>query len=325
MPGDGSDQSDRQGYALAASGAFGMPDPTPFPAPTALAVASNDTSGVAIGFSAAAGAQDFQLYRANGTCADGECRRFPPGRSADASPIVDDRTQGGFSYAYKVRGVQNDVEGDVSACVDVVSADDCTLAPTFDANSIAANAFNATCSVDLSWAAASPTCPASSGVTYTVVRDTDPYFGNPQTLASNLATADYTDLGVTDGTPYYYQVTATDSFGNAAPPSRILNVTPAGADGPDPSTFFDDVDTHTYLSLETPWQITNTEAADGVFSYHNAGDNQNYPDNTCAGVTLPALTLPSECDTQPAGDVRHGVPVGRRRAGNLDRRRYHMV
>lgn len=293
VPGDGSDQSDRQGYALVASGSFGLPDPTPFPAPTGLGVSSNDTSGVAIGFSSAAGAQDFQLYRADGTCAGANPGDFRLVGSAGASPIVDDRTQGGFSYAYKVRGVQNDVEGDVSGCIDVVSADDCTLAPTFDANSIAASAFNATCSVDLTWAAAAPTCPTASGVTYTVVRDTDPYFGNPQTLASNLAPATYTDLGVTDGTPYYYQVTATDSLGNAAPPSRILNVTPAGADGPDPSTFFDDVDTHTYLALETPWQITNTEAADGVFSYHNAGDNQTYPDNTCAGVTMPALTLPS--------------------------------
>src|SRR6185312_6323438 len=249
VPGDGSDQSDRQGYALVASGSFGLPDPTPFPAPTGLTVASNDTSGVAIGFSSAAGAQDFQLYRANGTCASVNPGDFRLVGSAGASPIDDDRTQGGFSYAYEVRGVQNDVEGDVSGCIDLVSADDCPLAPTFDTNSVVADAFNDTCSVDLTWAAATPTCPSASGVTYTVVRDTDPYFSNPQTLASNLAAPDYTDLGVTDGTPYYYQVTAADSFGNTAPPSRILNVTPAGVDGPDPSTFFDDVDTHTYLAL----------------------------------------------------------------------------
>ena len=155
VPGDGSDQSDRQGYALVASGSFGLPDPTPFPAPTGLNVASNDTNGVAIGFSSAAGAQDFQLYRADGTCAGANPGDFRLVGSAGASPIDDDRTQGGFSYAYKVRGVQNDVEGDVSGCIDVVSADDCTLAPTFDTNSIAANAFNATCSVDLTWAARS--------------------------------------------------------------------------------------------------------------------------------------------------------------------------
>jgi hypothetical protein len=293
VPGDGSAGSDREGYGLAVSAAFGMPDPTPFPAPTAVTVSSNDTNGVAIGFTGAAGAQDFQLYRADGTCASANAGDFRLVGNAVASPIVDDRTQGGFSYAYKVRGVQNDVEGDVSTCLDVVSADDCTLAPDFDSNSIAADAFNTTCSADLTWAAATPTCPSASGVTYTVERDTDPYFGNPQTLASNLATATYSDTGVTDGTPYYYQVTATDSLGNAAQPTRVLNVTPAGGDGPDPATFFDDVDTHTYLDMETPWRITNTEAADGVFSYHNAGDNQNYGDLTCASITMPELTIPA--------------------------------
>ena len=293
VPGDGSDQSDRQGYALAVSGAFGLPDPTPFPAPTAPSVAGNDTAGVAIGFTAAAGAENFQLYRADGTCAGANAGDFRLVGSADASPILDDRTQGGFSYAYKVRGVQNDVEGEVSTCIDVVSQDDCTLAPEFDAQSLAADAFNATCSVDLSWQAAVAACPSAAGVTYTVLRDTDPYFGNPQTLATNLATPSYSDPGVTDGTPYYYQVIAADSLGNVAPASKILNTTPAGADGPDPATFFDDVDTHTYLALETPWRITNTDAADGTYSYRSAGDGQNYPDLTCASITMPTLTLPS--------------------------------
>jgi hypothetical protein len=131
-------------------------------------------------------------------------------------------------------------------------------------------------------------------VTYSVQRDTDPYFGNPQTLATDLATPDFTDVAVTDGMPYYYRVAATDSFGNEAPLSKILNVTPAGADGPDPATLFDDVDTHTYMAMEAPWRITNAEAADGVFSYHNAGDNANYPDLTCAAITMPELHLPAD-------------------------------
>jgi hypothetical protein len=294
VPGDGSDQSNRQGYALAVSGAFGLPDPAPFPAPSGLAVASNDTAGVSISFSGAAGAQNFQLYRADGTCGTASAGDFRLVGTADVSPIDDDRTQGGFSYAYKVRGVQNDVEGDVSGCVDVVSQDDCTLAPTFDGQSLAADAFNATCSVDLNWTAAAASCPSASSVSYTVMRDTDPYFGNPQTLASNLATPSYSDTGVTDGTPYYYQVVASDDLGNTAPPSKILNTTPAGSDGPDPATFFDDVDTHTYLSLESPWRITNTDAADGTFSYRSAGDGQNYPDLTCASITMPVLTIPAQ-------------------------------
>jgi len=293
VPGDGSPGSDREGYGLAVSAAFALPDPAAFPAPTALSVASNDTSGVAIGFTAGAGAQNFQLYRATGTCATANAGDFRLVGSANAAPIVDDRTQGGFSYAYKVRGVQNDVEGDVSGCIDVVSNDDCTLAPNFDTASLVADAFNATCSADLTWTPATAQCPDATGVTYNVLRDTDPYFGNPQTIASNLPAASYSDITVTDGTPYYYQVTATDSLGNSAQASRILNVTPAGADGPNPATFFDDVDTHTYMSMEGVWRITNTEATDGTFSYHNAGDNANYLDLTCASITLPEMTLPT--------------------------------
>ncbi|MET0232767.1 MAG: S8 family serine peptidase [Rhodanobacteraceae bacterium] len=293
VPGDGSPESDRQGYALAVSGAFGLPDPAPFPAPTNLEVASNDTSGVAVSFADAGGAQNFQLYRANGTCATANAGDFRLVATAVASPVVDDRSQGGFSYAYELRGVQNDVEGEVSSCVDVVSADTCTLSPAFDTSSLSADAFNTTCSADLSWAAAAASCPTATGVTYTVQRDTDPYFGNPQTIASNLPDPSFSDTSVTDGTPYYYQVVATDSLGNAAQPSKVLNVTPAGADGPNPATFFDDVDTHTYLAMETPWRITNTEAADGVFSYHNAGDGQNYGDLTCAAITMPELVIPA--------------------------------
>ncbi len=304
VPGDGSAESDRQGYGLAVSGAFGLPDPTPFPAPTGVAVGSNNTAGVAIGFTAAAGAQNFQLYRANGTCASANAGDFRLVGSANASPVVDDRTQGGFSYAYEVRGIQNDVEGDVSGCIDVVSQDDCTLAPDFDGNSLVADAFNTPTSADLSWAAATPSCPTASGVTYTVERGPDPYFGAPQTIASGLTTPSYSDTTVTLGLPYYYQVTATDSIGNAAQPSRILNLTPEGASGPDPATFFDDVDTHTYLSMETPWRITNTEAADGVFSYHNAGDGQNYGDLTCASITMPPLTIPARRVAELPGDVR---------------------
>ena len=106
------------------------------------------TAPLRFGFTAAAGAQNFQLYRADGTCATANAGDFRLVGSANASPVVDDRTQGGFSYAYKVRGVQNDVEGAVSTCIDVVSDDDCTLAPAFDTNSLISGALQA---VPLAW------------------------------------------------------------------------------------------------------------------------------------------------------------------------------
>ena len=112
-------------------------------------------------------------------------------------------------------------------------------------------------------------------------------------VASNLTTPAFTDVGVTDGHPYYYQVLATDSDGNQAPPSRVANATPSGPDGPDPSNFLDNVDSHAYMAMDPPWQITNTAAADGVFSYHNAGDNQTYLAGACASIETPEMTLPA--------------------------------
>lgn len=293
VPGNGRAQTDRQGYALVVSGKLGLPDAAAFAAPTALSVASNDSNGIAIGFSASSGAQGFQLYRANGTCAAAKAGDFRMVASGAAAPLIDDRTQGGFSYAYKVRGISNDVEGDVSACIDAVSQDACTLQPSFDTRSLVANAANSTCAVALAWTAAQAQCPASSGITYALQRATSPDFSGATTIASGLTNAAYTDTGVVDGQPYYYKVMAQDSFGNTAPVSQLLNATPSGVDGPNPGVFFDNVDAHSYLSMQAPWQIAATSSSDGSYSYHNAPDAQVYPDLTCASITTPPLTIPS--------------------------------
>lgn len=294
VPGDGSDNSDRQGYALALSGAFGLPDPTPFPAPTALTQAANGSGGVSVGFTAAAGAQGFQLYRADGDCNSASSADFHLVANGAAAPLIDDRTQGGYSYAYRVRGIQGDVEGALSeSCVSVVSQDACTRLPSFDTASLNADGAHASCSVELSWATAASQCPTTSAITYTILRDTDPYFGAPTTLADNLATPTYTDTTVSNGTPYFYRAFAKDALGNASEASDQVGVTPSGADGPDPAAYLDDADTHVYATLESPWQVTNTAASAGTLSYHNARDGGVYPSSTCASVETPALALPA--------------------------------
>ena len=292
VPGNGSAGSDRQGYGLAVSGAFGLPDPVPFPAPTALTIATNGSSGVAIGASSAGGAQGFQLYRADdATCATAEPGEFHLVGSGPALPLVDDRTQGGYGYAYKVRGVRDDVEGEASACIDVVSADDCTLTPEFDVHSVDVDASNASCSVQLSWAPAQSSCPATPAITYTVERDSDPYFGTPSVIASGVTGTAFADASVANGEPYYYRVRAVDGSGNDSLPSDVANATPSGIDGPDPGSYLDDVDTHTYMAMEAPWQITDTVAANGSYSYHAGNDDEPYPDNTCISIMTPPLQL----------------------------------
>jgi hypothetical protein len=297
VPGNGSSGSDRQGYALVASGAFALPDPAVFPAPTAPSATSNNTSGIVVGFTGSAGAQSYQLYRANGTCATANAGDFHLVAAGTSAPLTDDTTQGGFSYAYKVRGVQNDVEGAPSTCFDVVSNDTCTLAPSFDTHSLVGDGSNATCSAALGWSATTAVCPTATGVTYKLERDTDPYFGSAQVLAPSLATTTYNDTTVSNGTPYYYRVTASDSLGNSALPSVVLNLTPSGASGPDPAAFLDDVDTHSYMTMQPTWRITNTSASAGTFSYHTNPDAQTYSSNTCASLTMPPLTIGASATT----------------------------
>lgn len=291
VPGNGRPYTDRQGYGLAVSGRFGMPDPAPLAAPSNIAVGSNGSAGIAINATAVAGAQSYQLYRAAGTCASANPGDFHMVAHGTSLPLVDTRSQGGYSYAYKLRGVGGDIEGLSSTCVDVVSQDACTLLPDFNRASLAAHSANTSCSVALAWDAAQSNCPAAPTVSYTVQRDTDPYFGSPVTLTSTATAATYTDSSVVNGMPYYYRVRATDTGGNASPNSLVVNATPSGIDGPNPGAYLDDVDTHSYMLMTPPWQVTNAFAANGSLSYHAGGDGQPYPNNTCAAITTPPMQL----------------------------------
>ena len=293
VPGSALDGSTRQGYGLVVSGAFGLPQVASLPATTSLTVASNDLAGVSLAFDAVAGAQSYQLYRAPGTCASAPPAEFRMAGHGAASPLIDDNTVGGFSYAYRLRAVGGDTEGEISACVDVVSADSCKLLPTFSLSSATVDANSATCRVTLDWDAAQSQCPTASGVTYAIERATRPDFVGSTVVADEVVSSDYVDAAVLPDQAYFYRVTATDSFGNARSDARILNATPSPAAGPSAVNFLDNVDARSYAQLQAPWQFS-TLASDGSFSYHNAPDGQDYSANTCAYLTLPPLRIESE-------------------------------
>ncbi len=295
VPGNGRPETDAQGYALAVSGAFALPNPAVLPAPTALAVTGNDGAGVAIGFTGVSAAQGYQLYRAAGTCASAAAGDFRLVAHATATPLVDTRSQGGLSHAYKARAVGGDVEGDLSGCVDAVSLDACTLLPTIERTALAANGASDTCKVALAWTAAQPTCPLASTMTYALQRSTHPYMTGATTVASGIATLAHDDTGVNSGTTYYYRLSASDDLGNTTLPyqSRIVAVTPTSTLGPDPASYFDDIDTNSYMAMQPPWQITASTASNGSFSYHSGSDGGNYPDGTCAAIETPDLQVPA--------------------------------
>ena len=293
VPGNGDDGSERQGYALAVSGDFALPDPAPAPAPDGIAVVGNDSGGVTVDFAAVTGAQSFQLYRADGSCAGagrGDFRLIAHGGQA---PLHDATTQGGRRYAYRLRAVRDDVEGDASTCVDVVSADDCTLRPAIARDSLSLQARNASCSVQLAWEAAAAVCAAAAPtLRYQVERSEDPFMAGARVIAQNLTATSYADTDVVDGKAYYYRFSAIDSLGNVSPYSSVAAATTSGAAGPDPAVFRDDAETRNHLLSGRGWAISSLAAADGRYSHHTGGQAAQYGDLQCTTIETPLLKLP---------------------------------
>jgi hypothetical protein len=290
VPGNGRELSTRQGYAVVASGSFGLPNAPAAPAPGSITVASNGLAGIGIGYTGSS-AQGYQLYRAEGSCGTADSGDFRLIASASGNLAVDDFTQGGYNYAYKVRAIANDVEGAASSCIDVLSADSCTRRPSFDSTAATRDFTNASCSVQVGWPAATSNCPAAPGVSFRIERDSSPYFPAPTTVAAAATGTNFTDSTVVGGTPYYYRITAVDAAGNLSTPSSVLNATPVGPEGAS-SGLFDDVDDNSYMSMQGPWQITNVRASSGAFSYHNAADGQTYAPDTCAAITTIPVRVP---------------------------------
>jgi len=131
VPGAGTDLagSDRQGYALVASGAFGPAQgKAQLAAPTGVRVANRvalPTPGVTVQFDAVANAAGYQLYRVEGSCTaetTAKSYRLVAHQAAGqgltlTDPLIDD----GKSYGYAVRAIGGDVEGRLSQCVSSAS------------------------------------------------------------------------------------------------------------------------------------------------------------------------------------------------------------
>ncbi|WP_386071014.1 S8 family serine peptidase [Tahibacter sp. UC22_41] len=294
VPGNGDDGSDRQGYALAVSGDFALPDPPPAPAPDGIAVVGNGSDGITVDFAAVTAAQSFQLYRADGSCADAERGDFRLVAHGDQAPLHDATTQGGRRYAYRLRAVRDDVEGHASACVDVVSADDCTLRPAIARDSLTLQARNASCSVQLAWQPAAAVCAAAgTALRYRVERSEDPFMAGARIVAQDLAATSYVDTDVVDGKAYYYRFSATDGLGNDSPYSAIAGATTSGTAGPDPAVFRDDADTTSHLLSGRGWALSSLAAADGRYSHHTGGQAAQYGDLQCTTIETPLLKLPA--------------------------------
>ncbi|HSX60481.1 MAG TPA: S8 family serine peptidase, partial [Tahibacter sp.] len=245
VPGDGSANSALQGYGLAVSGSFGLPAGAAHPAPT-ITTASTVGNSTQVSFTGAGGAQSYQLYRSNQSCANSAAGDFHLVGTGAASPLVDTTAQGGYQYGYTIRGVAGDVEGDVSNCFDVTSTAACTLQPTFDPGSVGiSNTEGANCHVALSWDAGTSACPAAP-LGYKIERDTTLAFAAPTVLAAAHPSASYDDTTPNPSTPYFYRVQAIDAAGNTGGTSPIFGMTAVGASGIGSTEYADNADNLIY-------------------------------------------------------------------------------
>ena len=300
VPGNGFRYSNRQGYALAVSSAQCSSAVVAAPAAPTL---SGVAGGVNVAIGAVANATSYQVYRTEGSCATAAAGDFQLAGTSATANFIDAHTQGGNTYAYKVRGADTCGEGPISACTDTVSTAACTLLPEFDPQSVVitndpgANS----CGLELNWSAASSECPTASGIVYNVYRSTDPFFtpGAANRIATGVTGTSYDDTAVSPFVTYYYAVKAEDTTtgntgpngGNETPEVFVAKATPVGATS-SVGTFADGADAPSYLNLEAPWSITNNRAATGTLSYRNARDAAaTYSADVCASITTPPLPI----------------------------------
>ena len=127
--------STRQGYALVTTSADCTNTLT---APASLTATNNGSTGIDLSWPSVSGATRYQIYRASGNCTVA-ATEFHYLAQTTGLTFTDTLVQGGYTYAYKVRAVDNCAEGPGSPCATATFSGNCKLYPTFAGLTSAAN------------------------------------------------------------------------------------------------------------------------------------------------------------------------------------------
>ncbi len=119
IPGNGGENSERQGYALVVSSAECAGRPSTVP--TDLGVSSNDDSGIELSFTPLPAVDLYQFYRAEGGCGEPATSFSYVGDARGAGSFLDAEAEGGATYGYRMRSANSCGEGALSTCVEVTS------------------------------------------------------------------------------------------------------------------------------------------------------------------------------------------------------------
>lgn len=296
IPGDGRYGTNQQGFALVVGGDLGSLTPQPLGNPSNLAASDNGLSGVDLTWNAANNADYYELYRATGTCQSIEPGSMRYLGQSNGNAYTDLKTVGGYNYAYQVRAFNSDYESTLTNCVDVVSTQVCDIPPQFNGQqAVLNNVANNTCSIKMTWPAASSNCPADPNVNYQIYRSTQHNFSaNGSNLLTTVSsTTQFTDFSVTDGQPFYYRIKAVNGS-NESDLSSELGGTAFGQPSTVIGSISDDVDNSLLMNLSGTWSVSNERADNGILSYRSTYEGANtYTSNTCARMYSPVISIPN--------------------------------
>ena len=306
IPGDGNQNSNRQGFALVVSANFDniTSNPQPLTPVSNFTVSENTNFNNQLSWNDDTNADYFEIYRVEGSCSTADHRQFRYIGNSLQTEFIDSDNLGAFRYAYKVRPAQFKELGPLSSCIDIESTRLCNEPPEFNQSSIVvADSTGDVCHVELQWQAATSVCPDATGVRYNVYRSSDINFtpSNSTLIASTGIDANsFDDTFAPSGEPTFYIVTAEDNttVGNgpnqgnesitttAVVATTLATTTTVG-------TLVEDIDNTALMNLNFPWQITDRRASNSILSYHSGPDVGNYPENTCGRMVTRTLSIPS--------------------------------
>jgi hypothetical protein len=196
--------------SVSSNGGGGGGGTQPPPAPTGLQAAAGNAQ-ISLTWNVNSGATSYNVKRS--TTRGGPYATIA---SPATASYTDTGLTNGTPYYYVVTAVNSAGESSPSAQATATPTAPVTVPPV--PTGLQATAGNA--QVSLTW-------NASTGATsYNVKRS--PTNGGPYTTIASPTTASYTNTGLTNGTPYYYVVTAVNSAGESNPSSQAT-ATPAGA------------------------------------------------------------------------------------------------
>jgi fibronectin type 3 domain-containing protein len=192
---------DAGGESADSSQASATPQPATPPVPTGLTATPGDTQ-VSLSWNASTGATSYNVKRA--TVSGGP---YTTVASRTTTSYTDTGLTNGTAYFYVVSAVNSSGESSNSSQVSATPRPAIPPIPT----GLAASAGDA--QVGLSW-------NASSGATsYNVKRAT--VSGGPYTTVASPTTTSSTDTGLTNGTTYFYVVSAVNSSGESGNSSQV--------------------------------------------------------------------------------------------------------